>query len=138
MEEKMQYDMRSREALAALNTNLAPPFRTGNASFATSAAVAQKVADEVKPPPPNYANAFAAAQARYEAARQARKDAKKAANAVVPDAADVMTGKSSQGGSVSSNSPDTPVLAVRSDSMPAQRAPRGRSNTPSNKNRRKK
>ena len=138
MEEQTQYEMRSREAVAALNTNLAPPFRTGNASFVTSAAVAQKVADEVKPPPPpTPADAFAAAQARYEAARQARKEAKKAANAA-PDAADVMTGKSSYGGSSSSNAPATPVLAVRSDSVPAQRAPRGRSNTPSNKNRRKK
>ncbi len=142
MEEKTQYELRSREAVAALNTNLAPPFRTGNASFATSAAVAQKVADEVKaPPPPTPLDALAAAQARYEEARKRRKDAKKAAEAVVPDAAAVMTGTigvSSHGGSVSSNSPATPVLAVRSDSVPAQRAPRGRSNTPSNKNRRKK
>ena len=45
MEEKTQYDLRSREAAAALNTNLAPPFRTGTAGFATSAAVASKVAD---------------------------------------------------------------------------------------------
>ena len=144
LEERTQYELRSREAVAALNTNLAPQFRTGNASFATSAAVAQKVADEVQaPPPPAPLDAFAAAQARYEEARNARKAAKKAADAAVPDAAAVMTGTtapgvSSHGGSVSSNSPPTPVLTVRSDSVPAQCAPRGRSNTPSNKNRRKK
>ena len=45
LEEKMQYEMRSRETMAAVNNNLAPPFRTGNASFATSAAVASIIAD---------------------------------------------------------------------------------------------
>ena len=50
MEEKTQYELRSREAVAALNTNLAPPFRTGTASFATSAAVANKVANPEEAP----------------------------------------------------------------------------------------
>ena len=44
LEERIQYEMRSREAVAAANVNLAPPFRTGTASFATSAAVANKLA----------------------------------------------------------------------------------------------
>ena len=39
LEEKTQYELRSREAVAARNTKLAPPFRTGNAGFATSARV---------------------------------------------------------------------------------------------------
>ena len=50
LEERVQYEMRSREAVAALNTNLAPPFRTGTASFATSAAVANKVANPEEAP----------------------------------------------------------------------------------------
>ncbi len=44
LEEQMQYEMRSREAMAAVNANLAPAFRTGTASFATSAAVASRIA----------------------------------------------------------------------------------------------
>ena len=49
LEERTQYEMRSRESVAAMNTNVAPPFRTGNAGFATSAAVASKVADAPVP-----------------------------------------------------------------------------------------
>ena len=49
LEEKTQYELRSREAMAAVNNNLAPAFRTGNASFATSAMVASKVADAPVP-----------------------------------------------------------------------------------------
>ena len=45
LEDKKQYELRGREAVVALNTNLAPPFRTGTAGFASSAAVASKVAD---------------------------------------------------------------------------------------------
>ena len=45
LEEKLQYDMKSRETMAAVNNNLAPAFRTGNASFATSAAVASMIAN---------------------------------------------------------------------------------------------
>ena len=44
LEEQMQYDMKSCEAMDAVNANLAPPFRTGTASFATSAAVAARIA----------------------------------------------------------------------------------------------
>ena len=44
LEEQMQYEMRSREAMDAVNANLAPAFRTGTASFATSAAVAARIA----------------------------------------------------------------------------------------------
>ena len=45
LEEKLQYDMKSRDTMAAVNNNLAPAFRTGNASFATSAAVASMIAN---------------------------------------------------------------------------------------------
>ena len=44
LEEQMQYEMRSRETMAAVDANLAPAFRTGTASFATSAAVASRIA----------------------------------------------------------------------------------------------
>ncbi len=134
LEERVQYEMRSREAVAAMNTNLAPPFRTGVASFATSAAVASAVAGVPQPPVDAFAAARARATARFAAKRAAALDA--------PDAAAVMTGTiapgvSSYGGSVSSNAPATPVMTVRSDSVPAQRTRKSRSNTPSNKNRRK-
>ena len=143
LEERTQYEMRSREAVAALNTNLAPQFRTGNASFATSAAVAQKVANEVPaPPPPAPVDPFAAARARADA----RFAAQRATALAVPDAAAVMTGGgpgvSGKGGSSgSSGAPAAPAAPAasarlrRGASMPAERA---RSNTPSNKNRRKK
>ena len=45
LEEKLQYEMKSRETMAAVNNNLAPVFRAGNASFATSAAVASMIAN---------------------------------------------------------------------------------------------
>ena len=46
LEEQLQYEMKSREAMDAVNANLAPAFRTGTASFATSAAVAAKIAGQ--------------------------------------------------------------------------------------------
>ena len=134
LEERIQYEMRSREAVAALNTNLAPPFRTGNASFATSAAVAQTVANKQTAAQPQapvdaFAVARARATARFAAARAA------------PDAAAVMTGGgpgvSGEGGSSGSGgaaSGGAPRRGGRSASMPANRE---RSQTPSNKNRRK-
>ena len=140
LEERTQYEMRSREAVAALNTNLAPQFRTGNASFATSAAVAQKVANEQPAaPPPAPVDPFAAARARAAA----RFAAQRAAALAAPDAAAVMTGGgpgvSGQGGSSGSGgapaAPAAPARQVRRGaSMPAERA---RSKTPSNKNCRK-
>ena len=139
LEERTQYEMRSREAVAAINTNLAPPFRTGNASFATSAAVAQTVANEQKAAQPQApVDAFAAARARATA----RFAAKRAAAPDAPDAAAVMTGGggpgvSGTGGSTGSGgAPAAPAIREprRGASMPAQRQ---RSKTPVNKNRRK-
>ena len=46
LEEQLQYEVKSREAMDAVNANLAPAFRTGTASFATSAAVAAKIAGQ--------------------------------------------------------------------------------------------
>ena len=124
MEEKTQYDLRSREAAAALNTNLAPAFRTGTAGFATSAAVAEKVADM-----PDAADVMTgnvgktAASVRTAAATRAR-TAKAAAKAAAKSGAAATSGAAAaatvsgaavpeviignvslQGGSVSSTDP---------------------------------
>ena len=136
LEERTQYEMRSRESVAAMNTNLAPPFRTGAASFATSAAVGSAIAGVPKPAAP--VDPWAAARARAHA----RFAAKRAAPDAL-DAAAVMTGgggpgQSGTGGS--SGSGDAPAIGApdgraprRGASMPAQRQ---RSKTPVNKNRR--
>ena len=109
MEEKTQYDLRSREAAAALNTNLAPPFRTGTASFATSTAVAEKVADSpdaadvmtgsVKPVV-RTAAASAARTANAAAKKRAQQAAGTAGTLSEPEV--IIGGVSLQGGSVSS------------------------------------
>ena len=129
MEEKTQYDLRSREAVAALNTNLAPPFRTGNASFATSAAVAEKVADV-----PDAADVMTGAAGKT--AKAAGKTAKATAKAKAKAAAkatsaakkpDVILGNVSlQGGSVSSTDPLSPRVPKRT---PASKTPPTTRNT---------
>ena len=115
LEEKTQYELRSREAVGALLTSLAPPFRTGNASFATSAAVAQKVADEVPAPLPPPVAGAAPAVAKIRRPDRRKTDT---SNVAATDAAAVMMG---QGGSVSSEG---------FVSGSAQREVRGRSRTP--------
>ena len=115
MEEKTQYDLRSREAAAALNTNLAPPFRTGTASFATSAAVAEKVADvpdaadvmtgNVKPSV-RTAAATATRTAKAAAKKKAQRSGAAAAGTSGTSEPEVIIGNVSlQGGSVSSTDP---------------------------------
>ena len=133
MEEKTQYDLRSREAVAALNTNLAPPFRTGNASFATSAAVASKVADA---PVPDAADvmtgavgkiATAAAKAKATRAAKAKAKAEAAAKAKAAAASEVILGNVSlQGNSVSSTDPLSPAVPKRT---PAAKTPPTARNT---------
>ena len=136
MEEKTQYDLRSREAVAALNTNLAPPFRTGNASFATSAAVASKVADA---PVPDAADVMtgaagktttAADKAKARAERAAKAKAAKAeaaAKAKAAAASEVILGNVSlQGNSVSSTDPLSPRVPKRT---PAAKIPPTTRNT---------
>ena len=120
LEEKTQYELRSHEAVQALLTSLAPPFRTGNASFATSAAVAQKVADEVPAPmAPPPALAAAAPPATRSRIKKYGTPKAAATAAAAPDAAAVMTGSYSQGDSVSSEG-----------FVISQREVRGRSRTP--------
>ena len=132
MEEKTQYDLRSREAAAALNTNLAPPFRTGTASFATSAAVAEKVADapdaadvmtgSVKPVV-RTAAASAARTANAAAKKRAQQAAGTAGTLSEPEV--IIGGVSLQGGSVSS----TDVLSAAS--KPAAKKPAKTDRSPS-------
>ena len=74
-EERRQFELQGSEAMEALNTNLAPPFRAGLAGAATSAAVAQRIADF-----------------QEETARQAAETAAAANVAAAPTAAAVMTG----------------------------------------------
>ena len=139
MEEKTQYDLRSREAVAALNTNLAPPFRTGNASFATSAAVASKVADA---PVPDAADVMTGAVGKTARAvdkgkatraaekKKAKKEKTAAAEAAAANAAaasEVVLGNVSlQGNSVSSTDPLSPVVPKRA---PAPKTPPTARNT---------
>ena len=82
LEEKTQYDLRSRETAAALNTNLAPPFRTGTAGFATSAVVAEKVADV-----PDAADVMTGAVGKTAAAAAKKTRAQRAAEAKAAKAA---------------------------------------------------
>ena len=94
LEERVQYEMRSREAVAALNTNLAPPFRTGNAGFATSATVASKVADA---PVPDAADVMTGetgktAKAKARAAKAAALEGRRVRVALVPSAAAAAAG----------------------------------------------
>ena len=119
LEEKTQYELRSREAVAALNTNLAPPFRTGTASFATSATVASQVANAPVPDAADVMTGKAGktAKAKDKAAKAAAKVANaKAANAKVkiqkPKPGEVVSlvGVSQQGGS--SGSSDVPLLGA--------------------------
>ena len=139
LEERTQYELKGREALAALNTNLAPQFRTGAASFATSAAVASAIAGVRKEAQPQ-------APVDPLAAARARAEARLAAARAAPEAAAVMTGGGGPGMSGtggSSGSGDAPgggapgggarSRGARSASMPTQRQ---RSRTPGNKNRR--
>ena len=75
LEERRQFELQGSEGMDALNKNLAPPFRAGMAGAATSAAVAQRIADF-----------------QEETARQAAQTAAAANVAAAPDAAAVMTG----------------------------------------------
>ena len=127
MEEKTQYDLRSREAAAALNTNLAPAFRTGTAGFATSAAVASKIADVPEAADVmtgNVGKTAAAAATKTRAQRAAEAKAAKAAAAAKAKAAaaqDVILGNVSlQGGSVSSTDPLSPSVPKKT---PAAKTP---------------
>ena len=132
MEEKTQYDLRSREAAAALNTNLAPPFRTGTASFATSAAVAEKVADvpdaadvmtgSVKPVV-RTAAASAARTANAAAKKRAQQSGAAGTAGTLSEPEVIIGGVSLQGGSVSS----TDVLS----SKPAAKKPAKTDRSPS-------
>ena len=121
LEERIQYDMRSREAVAAANVNLAPPFRTGTASFATSAAVANKLANPDAAPDAADVMTGAAGKTgkagKGKAKDGAAKAVGKAANAKVKiqkpkgGAPGVeVVGKSQHGGS--SGSTDVPVLGA--------------------------
>ena len=112
LEERIQYDMKSREAVAAANVNLAPPFRTGTASFATSAAVANKLANPDAAP--DAADVMTGAVGKAGAAKAGAKAANAKVRIRKPKgaAASVVSvvGTSQEGGS--SGSTDVPVLGA--------------------------
>ena len=116
LEERTQYELRSREAVAALNTNLAPPFRTGNAGFATSATVASKVADAPVPDAADVMTGVAgkAGKAKDKAAAKAGGKAANAKVKIQKPKGEVpvvsLVGVSQQGGS--SASTDVPLLGA--------------------------
>ena len=120
MEERIQYEMKSREAVAAANVNLAPPFRTGTASFATSAAVASAIANRPVPDAADVMTGQAANAANANAAnstratrRKAAAAAKAAGNAPVVS----LVGVSHEGGSTAST--DVPKAAAKAGKAPA-------------------
>ena len=90
LEERMQFELKGREGMDALNTNLAPPFRAGLAGAAVSADVADRLARSRVAG--QWEAARVAATARMAAQRAAPADQAAAAAAAVPDAAAVMTG----------------------------------------------
>ena len=120
LEERIQYEMKSREAVAAANVNLAPPFRTGTASFATSAAVANKLANPDAAPDAadvmtgagSNANLSRAERRRIAAAAKAKAAAAKAkAKAGQATAPASVVGVSQEGGS-SGSTDGVPVFAA--------------------------
>ncbi len=80
LEARMQFELKGREGMDAINTNLAPPFRAGLAGAAVSADVADRLARS------RVAGQLAAAVA---ANRPAPANPAAAAASVVPDAAAV-------------------------------------------------
>ncbi len=120
LEERIQYEMKSREALAALNTNVAPQFRTGTAAFATSAAVASKLANpdaapdaaDVMTGAASPANLTRAQRRAINAAAKAKAAAAKAkAKAGQATAPASVVGVSQEGGS-SGSTDGVPVFAA--------------------------
>ena len=95
LEERMQFELKGREGMDALNRNLAPPFRAGLAGAAVSADVADRLArsQEAGALTPA-AGASAAAPKAKAGAKRVRKPAAKAAAVVVSN-----VGVSQEGGS---------------------------------------
>ena len=113
LEERIQYEMKSREALAALNTNVAPQFRTGTAAFATSAAVASKLANPDAAPDAAAVMTGAASTANLTRTERGRiaaaaKAKAKAGQATAPAS---VVGVSQEGGS-SGSTDGVPVFAA--------------------------
>ena len=110
----MQFELKGREGMDALNRNLAPPFRAGLAGAAVSADVADRLARSQE------AGALAAAAApkAKAGAKRVRKPAAKAAAVVVSN-----VGVSQEGGSSGSNDPVLPAEFGVQPVAPAAKAP---------------
>ena len=118
LEEQTQYELRSREAMAAMNNNLAPAFRTGNAGFATSAMVASRVAAA---PVPDAADVMTGAAPKAKAGPGVSQvgGSSGSTGPVVPKAAVLQPPPQAQ---FTDESPDVP--RKKSHSRPAARQPR--------------
>ena len=112
LEERMQFELKGREGMDALTTNLAPPFRAGLAGAAVSADVADRLARSQAPgalAPAAAAPAAAAAAAAPKAKAAARVRIRTAAaKATAPVVSTV--GVSQEGGSSGSNDPAPPGM----------------------------
>ena len=128
LEERMQFELKGREGMDALNTNLAPPFRAGLAGAAVSADVADRLARSRvagqlaaavaanAPAAQDAADVMTGAAPKAAARVRIRAPPKAAAKATAPvvaatakATAPVLSGVSQQGGSSGSTDP---VLAV--------------------------
>ena len=119
----MQFELKGREGMDALNTNLAPPFRVGLAGAAVSADVADRLARSrvagqlAAAVTANGAAAkAAAAKAPSAKAGAAKAPAAKAAAATVVS----VVGMSQEGGSSATNEP---VLGAEYGLQPVAKAP---------------
>ena len=100
MEERTQYELKGREGMEAMTRNLAPPFRAGLEGAATSAAVAEAIAN----PPAQDAADVMTGKKPGKAVGKVRIRGAKATAPVVS-----VVGVSQEGGSSGSTDP---VLAV--------------------------
>ena len=105
LEERMQFELKGREGMDALNRNLAPPFRAGLAGAAVSADVADRLARSQEAGALAPAAIPPAAVPKAQAAARVRVRTPSKAKAAV-------AGVSQEGGSSGSTGPNVPVLGA--------------------------
>ena len=106
LEERMQFEIKGREGMDALTTNLAPPFREGLAGAAVSADVADRLARSQQAGALAPAAGVPAAAPKAKAAARVRIRTPAAAKAAAPVVSAV--GVSQHGGSSGSTDPVLP------------------------------
>ena len=121
----MQFELKGREGMDALNRNLAPPFRAGLAGAAVSADVADRLARSQE------AGALAAAAAAPKAEAGAKRDRRKPVAAKATATVVSNVGVSQEGGSSGSNDPVLPDQFAVQTVAPAAKAPPAPRRSPS-------